>query len=320
MSETPASTSGIHGVMIVRNEWDVIVFNLLHHLRLGLDRIHVADNGSTDGTQVLLETMSRIGPVSVTRHDGPFEQKRITNQLAQTARAMGAKWIVPIDADEFWDPGSRKLATIFRRCKDEEPGRRVTVRNYFVPVSERGPRLSCALRGRWVAGETFELSKTNRKDAREGRIPVSLLEPLHKCFIRADRDLLIQQGGHSWEGMSRKSQFAKDLVIRHLPQRHQQKTAERRKNGERICASPDYVPGNSWHLTRLVSMNAMQLASEWMASSVQRGELRHGDRRFSMYEDDSLYCLLRPLRKAAKKIHREAGVDPRLRWFGTSWG
>ncbi|MEO7933832.1 MAG: glycosyltransferase family 2 protein [Chthoniobacterales bacterium] len=320
MSEIPAKpATGIHGVMVVRNEWDVIAFNLLHHLRLGLDRIHVVDNGSTDGTEALLETMSRMGPVSVTRHDGPFEQKRITNELAQTALAQGAKWIVPIDADEFWDPGSRKLATIFRRCKDEEPGQRVAVQNYFVPMSERSPRLSCALHARWVTVETLEQSKTNREDARDGRIPVSLLEPLHKCFFRADRGLLIEQGGHRWEGMSRKSKFAADLIIHHLPHRHQQKTEERRKAGERILASPDYVLGNSWHLTRLVSMNAMQLASEWMASSVHRGELRHGDRRFAMREDDSLYRLLHPLRKAAKKIHREAGVSPRLRWFGTRW-
>jgi hypothetical protein len=319
MSETAGPATGIHGVMVVRNEWDVIVFNLLHHLRLGLDRIHVVDNGSTDGTEILLETMSRLGPVSLTKHDGPFEQKRITNELAQTAREMGAKWIVPIDADEFWDPGSRKLGTIFRRCKDEEPGRLVTERNYFVPVSERSPRLSCALRARWVAGETFELSRTNREDAREGRIPVSLLEPLHKCFIRADRNLLIEQGGHSWEGMPRKSPFAANLVIHHLPQRHQEKIAQRQESGERIRSAPDYVPGSSWHLTRLVSMNAVQLVSEWMASSVHRGKLRHDGRYFSMREDDTLYRLLRPLRKAAKKIHRQAGIDPRLGWSERFW-
>jgi glycosyltransferase involved in cell wall biosynthesis len=40
----------IYGVMLVRNEADIIRANLLHHLASGIDHVLVVDNGSTDGT------------------------------------------------------------------------------------------------------------------------------------------------------------------------------------------------------------------------------------------------------------------------------
>jgi hypothetical protein len=92
----------IVGLMLVRNEADIVRTNLLHHLAQGIDRFLVVDNGSTDGTDRALEELARGGRVRWTRDDGPYRQAEITTELAREAFRGGADWVLPIDADEFW--------------------------------------------------------------------------------------------------------------------------------------------------------------------------------------------------------------------------
>ena len=47
----------LFGIIVVRNEANVIRLSLLHHLSLGFDAILVLDNGSIDGTAALLESL-----------------------------------------------------------------------------------------------------------------------------------------------------------------------------------------------------------------------------------------------------------------------
>src|SRR5690242_13524701 len=50
--------SRVWGLTVVRNEADVIRANLWYHLSLGLERILVVDNGSTDQTGDILESLA----------------------------------------------------------------------------------------------------------------------------------------------------------------------------------------------------------------------------------------------------------------------
>ncbi len=90
------------GLMMVRNEADILRINVLHHLAQGIDRFLVVDNGSTDGTDRVLKELARRGGHRWTRDDGPYRQAEITTALAREAFHSGADWVVPIDADEFW--------------------------------------------------------------------------------------------------------------------------------------------------------------------------------------------------------------------------
>src|SRR5215203_5315742 len=90
------------GLMMVRNEADILRINVLHHLAQGIDRFLIVDNGSTDGTDHVLRELARGGRVHWTRDDGPYRQAEITTELAREAWRSGADWVVPIDADEFW--------------------------------------------------------------------------------------------------------------------------------------------------------------------------------------------------------------------------
>ena len=102
----------IYGVMMVRNEEDILRVNILHHLTVGISRFLIVDNGSTDGTAAILEELSRDGPVEWTEDPGPYRQAEITTSLARDAWRRGADWVVAIDADEFWCAAGRSLPDV----------------------------------------------------------------------------------------------------------------------------------------------------------------------------------------------------------------
>ncbi len=92
----------LFGVMMVRNEVDILGVNLRHQFAQGVDQFLVVDNGSSDGTLGVLESFAEDGRLHWIRDAGPYNQSEITTDLAREAGAMGADWVVPIDADEFW--------------------------------------------------------------------------------------------------------------------------------------------------------------------------------------------------------------------------
>ncbi len=98
----------IIAVMMVRNEADVIRTNLAYHLAAGVDEFLVVDNGSTDGTGAILREFAGTGRVHVSARPGTFLQADTTTELAREAYRRGARWVLPVDADEFWYvPGGR---------------------------------------------------------------------------------------------------------------------------------------------------------------------------------------------------------------------
>ncbi len=60
----------IFGLMMVRNEADVLRVNVLHHLDQGVDYFLIVDNGSWDGTDEVLQDLSRNGRVGWIRDLG----------------------------------------------------------------------------------------------------------------------------------------------------------------------------------------------------------------------------------------------------------
>src|SRR3712207_6180913 len=99
----------IFGISMVRNEVDIIRLSVLHHLSLGLHRLLIVDNGSTDGTDEELKRLEQDKRVSWTRDTSQYRQSEILTELAREAHRLGADWVVPFDADEFWSTGSYRL-------------------------------------------------------------------------------------------------------------------------------------------------------------------------------------------------------------------
>ena len=44
----------VYGLLVIRNEVDIIRTNILYHLSLDLDQLLIIDNGSSDGTDQVL--------------------------------------------------------------------------------------------------------------------------------------------------------------------------------------------------------------------------------------------------------------------------
>ena len=105
----------VFGISIVRNEVDIIGLNILHHLSLGLDEMLIVDNGSSDGTDRVLQQLGIDGRIKWSRNDGPYKQPEIFTELAREAHRRGADWVLPIDADEFWDVTHWDLKEVLER-------------------------------------------------------------------------------------------------------------------------------------------------------------------------------------------------------------
>ncbi|MHA6508226.1 glycosyltransferase family 2 protein [Tessaracoccus sp. Y1736] len=98
-----SNLTGVWGVTVVRNEEELLPALLAHYERQALDGLVVADNLSTDRTSAILANYDGPLRLLVYRDHEPRHYHEIKMDfLAQQAALLGARWIVPMDADEFW--------------------------------------------------------------------------------------------------------------------------------------------------------------------------------------------------------------------------
>ncbi len=103
-------------IAIVRNAVDLAPLTALHHWLIGVDCVWVVDNGSTDGTYEALKWLAgRLPGFRVHSDPGPFDQARMTNDLANALLREGFRTIIPFDADECWNLSLGHLAQDFRK-------------------------------------------------------------------------------------------------------------------------------------------------------------------------------------------------------------
>ncbi|MBN1474640.1 MAG: class I SAM-dependent methyltransferase [Syntrophaceae bacterium] len=97
--------------LLVRNEEDIVRYNIDFHLSKGVDFIIATDNGSTDSTRDILKEYEERGVLHLIdekNHD--HTQAQWNNLMARIARDQyGADFIFHCDADEFWYPRSGNL-------------------------------------------------------------------------------------------------------------------------------------------------------------------------------------------------------------------
>ena len=89
----------IVAVSTTKNEADIVGFTVAHLLDQGVDRVLVAD-ASTDGTR---DVLAGFHQVTVYDDTDPYHQQpKWVSRLAHDAYELGADWVLPVDADEFW--------------------------------------------------------------------------------------------------------------------------------------------------------------------------------------------------------------------------
>jgi len=169
----------VWGVTMVKDEADVIRPILEHMLDEELDGIIVADNLSTDGTSDILHDMAKARNrifITTDSEVGYYQSAKMT-ALAERAFELGARWVIPFDADEWWrvmGSSNQTLAGYLQQVPSDWIG--VKLYNHHCTAKDDPDILNPFKRMGW-------------------RAPRAL--PLSKIAFRADRTkFTIEQGNH----------------------------------------------------------------------------------------------------------------------------
>lgn len=105
-------------ISMVRNEADIIE-HVVRHMLAECDAVLVADNNSDDGTREILESVVDPSFTLTEEERVGYLQADTMNALAGVATDLGAEWIVPFDADEWWYGRHGSIAASLRATAAE---------------------------------------------------------------------------------------------------------------------------------------------------------------------------------------------------------
>ena len=277
-------SSGVFGIMAVRNEADLVEINLRYHLSLGLERILVIDNGSTDGTQSVLSRLSKeFAEITWRPDDGQFHQSQMMTALAREAYFLGAQWVMPIDADEFWWCEGTTLAKLL--AETAAGALRVTVINF---IQRRQQRVNAPWALHYATmrvAEPVGSSAQSEQLVEERRIAYVQAPCPDKWLTRASASLTIAAGSHIVEGFAGARDDCGRLTIMHVPLRSMSTLKSKAEQGRRVVEA-GFTPGDAWHVRRWWRLEQEgELEREWRANSYDGGALDvFGSRQELVYD------------------------------------
>lgn len=204
------------GITMVKNEEDVIGYTLQNMVEQ-VNHVIVADNLSTDNTRDILHGFGSSVTV-VDDKDPAYRQSEKMTALANRAKSLGATWVVPFDADEWWEP--LKASTIKEALAGLDQDVAIAKMYNFVPTDEdtvdcRNP----VLRMSW------RLKEWN---------------PLHKVACRTHQGLVIEMGNHAATYPYQSVRAVDDVLrVRHYPWRSPEQFVNKAVQGGRALALTD---------------------------------------------------------------------------------
>jgi GT2 family glycosyltransferase/glycosyltransferase involved in cell wall biosynthesis len=282
----------IYGVMMVRNEADILRLNLLHHHAVGIDRFLIVDNGSSDRTPEILEEFHTAGFVDWRREDGKYRQAEITTDLAREAVRAGADWVLPIDADEFWCSVGDTIPAILERS--DAGALRAQVLNFVQRRDQHrsSPEalLQMTMRAPLPVGPLDQV----RSMVESGRFAYVEMLYQPKWISRAAPELTIAMGNHHISGVSGNLEETEEIVCLHAVLRSREALEAKVEQGARVAAL-GLAPTQGWHVQRWRRLAADgRLDAEWSANSYDRGALDVYGTPHQLIFDPRLRDLVRP--------------------------
>jgi Glycosyl transferase family 2 len=262
----------IHSISMVRNEADIVGLNIRYHLSLGIDRMIIVDNGSTDGTDRILKELSDRDPrIRWSRDDGPFLPSRVMTGLAREALREGADWIVPIDADEFWYAPKGNFRKVLEEAKASVLVAQVV---NFVQRREQDESSPDALLHMTRRAPSPIGPPGHGQGLVESR-RIGFVEKMYppKCLSRPTEDIEIETGHHKVYGVDGPRVETGEVLCLHAPIRSRAALKERVESASRAAAA-GRKPGQGRNRRRLAKLDGEnEVEQEWQANSYQDDNL-----------------------------------------------
>lgn len=281
--------------------------NILYHLSLGLDHVLVLDNGSSDGTDAVLERIAqRDERVSWVRNDSTFDQEKLTTELAREAVRRGADWLVPFDADEFWWVEENNLREILSRT--EAGALRVSLVNFVQSRGVRSLKPESLLRMTYRAEEKRLGWGPDTRERIENRelAYVEIAYP-QKWISRPAEDVEILRGNHDVRQIRGPKTQAEGIYLLHAPLRSRAVLKNKAEQGRRLDEA-GIDPQSGWHLRRLSVLESQgRLDEEWAANSYSAGRLDLGEKKRTLLPDTRLREALSPILQSSTGGTSEKG-------------
>jgi glycosyltransferase involved in cell wall biosynthesis len=228
-------------VTMVRDEADIIGYTVKHLFAQGVDFVVVADNLSTDETPLILSQLADEHPNLVTlQDDNPayVQDEKMTFLAHYAGKELGAEWVLPFDADEYWYWTGGTLAEFFAAAQVDV----VTATGWdHIATDEDDP----------TEPNPFTRIKHRRQSPQK----------MGKVAFRYHPEIWIDYGNHFLFGHP--GTHGKALNYRHFQYRTFEQMATKVRNGKQALDAADLHPQFGTHWRNLGGMSDDDIWQQW---------------------------------------------------------
>lgn len=297
---------------MVRNEADIIRTNLLHHFSLGIEHFLIVDNGSSDGTDAILQEMAGSGRLSWTRYSGPYRQAAVMTELAREAFLRGADWVIPIDADELWWTSEGSLTNALIGL--DSAGVEVDVINFIQKREQvEASRDALLTMTRRVATPVGPLSRVAELVEANEIAFVEMCYP-SKWISRASLAIDIARGNHLVRGVEGELAKVATICCLHAPLRSRSILESKADDFGQRFRQLNAGQQLGWHVQRWARLREEgRLDEEWSANSYLDEALDvYGSRHPVIFDGRLRDAVARSLREGGDKLFPSPRFRPPL--------